>query len=319
MAAPLPRAFISFSHRDDEYARRYARRLRALGVDVWYDEINLMAGQEFARVIDTELNSRPVFILLISPASIASPWVNREAAFALHMGTTDRERIFLPVLAAPTPNETIPAFWQVFQRIAGPGHEPLPPDVAAVETARALGISTGSVAPAVEAPSPVPVPQSESDVADAVAHLLQQGDTYREENYYEEALEQYEQAIALAPQVDSAWALKGTALAEMHRYEEAVEAFAEALRRNPTLLRVWQTQATLLKRLQRNEQALAACDRALALDAESAYMWVLKGNSLWGLRRYADAASAYDSALATDPASLGDMTKSVRALIRRLH
>ncbi len=81
---PSCRVFISHSSKDVEFSTQLAENLReALGENsVWYDS-GLRAGDRWWRSIQDELALCDVFILIISPASMESEWVQREYEMAL--------------------------------------------------------------------------------------------------------------------------------------------------------------------------------------------------------------------------------------------
>lgn len=85
--SPLPRIFVSHSHKDNEFGLRLVADLRsALGGDesaVWYDAAGgLSGGSAWWRRIRTELTERDTFLVILSPDALASPWVNDEIDLA---------------------------------------------------------------------------------------------------------------------------------------------------------------------------------------------------------------------------------------------
>ena len=95
------RVFISHSSRDDEFCAHLAEDLRReLGENaVWYDNLRLRAGDRWWRIIVEELSLCDVFILIISPASMGSDWVQREYDIAFRQ----KKRI-IPLLYQDTKN-----------------------------------------------------------------------------------------------------------------------------------------------------------------------------------------------------------------------
>ena len=89
------RVFISHSSRDDEFCTQLAEDLRGeLGENaVWYDNLRLRPGDSWWRIIVEQVALCNVFILIISPASMESDWVQREYSIALRQ----KKRI-IPVL-----------------------------------------------------------------------------------------------------------------------------------------------------------------------------------------------------------------------------
>ncbi|MBX7495107.1 AAA family ATPase [Qipengyuania sp. 6B39] len=90
----MPDIFISYSHADRDHARRFAERLRATGLDVWWDDA-LRGGQAFDHEIEEALRGARAVIVLWSSQSVTSRWVRSEAALAQDLGTV------LPVTIEP--------------------------------------------------------------------------------------------------------------------------------------------------------------------------------------------------------------------------
>ncbi|MBA2680946.1 MAG: toll/interleukin-1 receptor domain-containing protein, partial [Ktedonobacteraceae bacterium] len=92
--------FVSHSHSDSAFCHSLVDALRNAGADVWYDEHNLGSGQ-LMEVVQRELDRRPVFIVILSPAAFASRWVRRETGWAYELFDRDPTRILLPITAVP--------------------------------------------------------------------------------------------------------------------------------------------------------------------------------------------------------------------------
>ena len=69
--------FISYSHRDTGYAHGLADSLQRNGFDVWIDE-RLDYGSQWPHELQTRLDSCDAFILIMTPRSYASEWVQNE-------------------------------------------------------------------------------------------------------------------------------------------------------------------------------------------------------------------------------------------------
>ena len=69
--------FISYSHRDTDYAHRLADSLQRNGFDVWIDE-RLDYGSQWPHELQMRLDSCDAFILIMTPRSYASEWVQNE-------------------------------------------------------------------------------------------------------------------------------------------------------------------------------------------------------------------------------------------------
>lgn len=75
--------FISYSSKDEEFARRLYNDLQAAGVRVWFAPEDLKIGEEFGKVINREIRLRDKLILVLSENSVNSEWVAYEVEKAL--------------------------------------------------------------------------------------------------------------------------------------------------------------------------------------------------------------------------------------------
>jgi len=69
--------FISYSHNDTDYAHRLADTLQSEGFDVWIDA-RIDYGSQWPLEIQKQLDSCDAFILIMTPRSFASEWVQSE-------------------------------------------------------------------------------------------------------------------------------------------------------------------------------------------------------------------------------------------------
>jgi hypothetical protein len=91
-----PKAFLSFGWEDRELAKAIAEALQANGIDTWWAEWEIRAGDSLRRKIDEGLSNCTVFLVLLTPESIDKPWVNQEMDAGLIRKIEERAR-FIPV------------------------------------------------------------------------------------------------------------------------------------------------------------------------------------------------------------------------------
>ncbi|HEY7833445.1 MAG TPA: SUMF1/EgtB/PvdO family nonheme iron enzyme [Ktedonobacterales bacterium] len=94
---PPTRVFLSHSTQDNPWCRVLVDALKAAQYDVWYDEQGLTGGAEWVATLQREVQSRDVFIVVITPEAWASPWVQEEVRLALAT-----RRTILPVMLKPS-------------------------------------------------------------------------------------------------------------------------------------------------------------------------------------------------------------------------
>src|SRR6266571_4806323 len=99
---PKHRIFISHSHIDNEFGTRLAQDLsRVLGDEsaVWYDVLGgLHGGDTWWEKILEELTARKVFIVVLSPEAMKSPWVRDEINLAWKQKNSREGKQIIPLL-----------------------------------------------------------------------------------------------------------------------------------------------------------------------------------------------------------------------------
>ena len=73
--------FISYSHRDFEFAEKLNDRLQGVGVKVWRDEKEMSAGAGISETVKDAIARHDRVLLLFSRASLDSSWVEDEIGY----------------------------------------------------------------------------------------------------------------------------------------------------------------------------------------------------------------------------------------------
>ncbi len=84
--------FISYSHSDEDFAKRLHADLQAEGVRCWFAPENLKIGDRFQDTIDQAIRMRDKLLVILSVHSLASEWVEDEIQAALEEERGDRQR-----------------------------------------------------------------------------------------------------------------------------------------------------------------------------------------------------------------------------------
>lgn len=89
-------AFLCHATEDKDLVRRLAGDLLARGIDVFFDEWEIRAGDSLRQRIDAGLQNCTHFIAVLSPTSIGKPWVNSEmdAGFVMRL---QQQVAFIPI------------------------------------------------------------------------------------------------------------------------------------------------------------------------------------------------------------------------------
>jgi hypothetical protein len=75
--------FISYSRKDIDFVRKLAGDLEKAAYDVWWDLTDLHGGDDWPRAIPAAIEASQTFIIVLSPNSAVSDWVEKEYTHAL--------------------------------------------------------------------------------------------------------------------------------------------------------------------------------------------------------------------------------------------
>lgn len=201
------RIFVSHSHQDNEWCRPFVTALKAVGYDVWYDETGLTGGAAWIASIQHEVQTRDVFLLVLTPEAWESKWVQDE----LQLAIATRRRI-LPMLLR---NTQVDGFLLTTQWVTVVGDEP--------------PAAARSAIMAIEAP-PAPgknaAPQAQTETLDDLATLCRSLIT---EQRYTEALATCSRGLAIDPASIEMLRLRGWVLLQINEPKKAAETWARML------------------------------------------------------------------------------------------
>ena len=92
----MQKIFISYSRKDTDFVRKLAGDLEKAGYDIWWDITDLRGGDDWVRQIPAAIQESQFVIVVLSPNSTVSEWVEKEYTQALSL----RKKI-IPVMLAP--------------------------------------------------------------------------------------------------------------------------------------------------------------------------------------------------------------------------
>jgi hypothetical protein len=96
-------AFVSHNRADKDTAREIGVFLTAEGVDVWFDEWEIAAGDSITEAISTGLHGCTHFIIIWSEHASKAGWVKRELAAALNRSISTGAPKIIPIMLDDTP------------------------------------------------------------------------------------------------------------------------------------------------------------------------------------------------------------------------
>jgi hypothetical protein len=91
----MHKIFISYSRKDIDFVRKLAGDLEKADYDVWWDLTDLRGGDDWPRAIPAAIAASQSMIIVLSPNSIVSDWVEKEYTQALSL-----RRKIIPIMFA---------------------------------------------------------------------------------------------------------------------------------------------------------------------------------------------------------------------------
>lgn len=297
--------FVSHAHADNSLCDRYVDALRSFGLDIWYDRNDLQGGHQLTTEIETQLELRTAFVVMLTPASVASYWVKMETAAFRALAAQEQsaqQRLLLPVRLEDC---KVPLLMQGTMWIDAVS---MPFESAVSEIAKALGVMRepdellahgkhllNHNREAEALASFVRAAEISPGNAEAWAYA---GRTYAALNRVAEGLDASERALLLDPTSASAWCSKGLCLSHTRQRQAAMEAIEQALRYDPTDASAWYAKGIVLSLANRHQQALESFSRAIQHDPDYVPAWVSLAGVQSELRQFEDAIVSADRALA---------------------
>ena len=151
--------------------------------------------------------------------------------------------------------------------------------------------------------------QAQVDREDEAKRLHDQGCHLNNMGQHLKALECFNEALELAPDVGMLWGHKAYALLDLDREEEAIECFSRATQLKPEG-ELWRGQALAILRLTITKEqpdygllevALKATNEAIMLDERDSVAWALRAGVLELLCRYEGAVEACEESQSIEP------------------
>jgi hypothetical protein len=105
--ATPPKAFLSYAWENSALARKVAEALQANGIETWWAQWCMSAGDSLRQKIDEGLGECTHFIVLLTPDSINKPWVNQEMDAGLVRKLTQKAQ-FIPLRHGLPPSQLPP-------------------------------------------------------------------------------------------------------------------------------------------------------------------------------------------------------------------
>lgn len=112
------KVFISYSHKDSDLAKQITSELINEGLEAWNAETEILPGDNWAEKVSDALKDSDAMVVLLTPESLKSKWIQWEIQYAL--GNNSYNRRVIPVLVGSEENislESVPWILRKLQMI----------------------------------------------------------------------------------------------------------------------------------------------------------------------------------------------------------
>ena len=131
--------------------------------------------------------------------------------------------------------------------------------------------------------------------------LLARGNQYFGKGDYDQALQDYSQAIELDPNNAIAFYDRANVHSATRNYDRAIMDYGEAIRINPTYARAFNNRCFVHNIEGRYDRAIEDCSQAIRHDPRQANFFVSRGNAYNNKGDYDHALQDYNKAIELDP------------------
>jgi hypothetical protein len=100
--------FISYSHADTDIVIQISKKFQEDNISHWIDEKDILIGEVIDKEISKGIQNNFLFLVVLSPSSIKSKWVEREFDEASYE-EIEGKKFILPVVVNGLPDVDIPA------------------------------------------------------------------------------------------------------------------------------------------------------------------------------------------------------------------
>ncbi|MBV9852056.1 MAG: toll/interleukin-1 receptor domain-containing protein [Armatimonadetes bacterium] len=104
----MSHVFLSHNHADKPFVRMVSADIRASGLMVWLDELELAPGDSIIARVAEAVGDAEYVVAFLSPNSIGSHWVQKELSIGLTLGLQRRRVVVVPVLIGDLRTDQIP-------------------------------------------------------------------------------------------------------------------------------------------------------------------------------------------------------------------
>ncbi len=140
-----------------------------------------------------------------------------------------------------------------------------------------------------------------STIAQTTDIWYKMGVDFYQSSKYKEAIEAFDKAIAIDPNIKNAWALKGMSHSQLGENEKAIESYKNSIRVYPNNEIIWVVMGQEYYKTKNYNEALNAANKSIIINPDYDLGWDLKGNVHFELKQYKEAEAAFGEVVRINP------------------
>ncbi|NES08197.1 MAG: tetratricopeptide repeat protein [Okeania sp. SIO2F4] len=118
---------------------------------------------------------------------------------------------------------------------------------------------------------------------------------------FDEAIVSYDRALQIRADYADAWNNRGVSLIELQHYQEAINSFEQGIKVKPDYADAWNNRGVCLAKIQKYQEAVKSYNQAIAIKNDYSDAWNNRGVSLMKLGIYGEAIACFDNAVKIKP------------------
>ncbi len=118
---------------------------------------------------------------------------------------------------------------------------------------------------------------------------------------YDEAIASYDRALQVRADYPDAWNNRGVSLIELQHYQEAINSFEQAIKVKSDYADAWNNRGVCLAKIQKYQEAVKSYNQAIAIKNDYSDAWNNRGVALMKLAIYGEAIACFNNAVKIKP------------------
>jgi len=136
---------------------------------------------------------------------------------------------------------------------------------------------------------------------DSPVDYKSRGRSYLEKGQNDDAISDFDKAIALNPKDAETYFFRGNAYYNKRQFDKAMSDYSKAIEINPRYTNAYYSRGLYYQTIEEYRKAISDFDEVIKIDPENAYAYYYRGCAHFAKEKYRKALSDYNKAIKIDP------------------